>query len=238
MALTDNLQAYYKLDESSGNASDSSGNGYTLTNNNTVGYSSAKINNGADFGSTNTNKSLTTTSDLAIGGGAITMSMWVKVLAEPGTNVTYNLCNHGDAGNFVTHGLMYRDESGVKKLAFERGKGGVANNIFTSNQTLGTSNYYHIVYHYDGSTITGYLNDTSIGTVASTGNGTSGVVDGFNLAVARELNTNYSSVIIDEVGVWARALSSAEITELYNGGNGLTHPFTGTTNTTNFFAMM
>jgi hypothetical protein len=43
MALTDNLLAYYKLDESSGNAFDSFA-GKTLTNNNTVGFAAALIN--------------------------------------------------------------------------------------------------------------------------------------------------------------------------------------------------
>lgn len=49
MALTDNLVSYWKLDESSGNASDSVGSN-TLTNNGTAGYASGKINNAVDFG--------------------------------------------------------------------------------------------------------------------------------------------------------------------------------------------
>jgi hypothetical protein len=31
--------------------------------------------------------------------------------------------------------------------------------------------------------------------------------------------------MLDEVGFWTRALSAAEVTSLYNSGNGLQYPF-------------
>src|SRR3990167_4391769 len=47
MALTDNLFAYYKFDESSGDAADSAGGGLTMTNQNTATYVAGKIGNAA-----------------------------------------------------------------------------------------------------------------------------------------------------------------------------------------------
>src|SRR5205807_557155 len=41
--------AYWKFDEANSTAADSTGNGNTLTNNNTVTYSGGKINNGANL---------------------------------------------------------------------------------------------------------------------------------------------------------------------------------------------
>lgn len=55
MSLSTNLISYWKLDETSGNAVDSVGSN-TLTNNNSVSFSTALINNGANFGTANTNK--------------------------------------------------------------------------------------------------------------------------------------------------------------------------------------
>ena len=53
MSIYTNLVSYWSFDESSGNASDTvSGN--TLTNNNTVTYSSAKIRNGITTASSGT----------------------------------------------------------------------------------------------------------------------------------------------------------------------------------------
>lgn len=49
MALNTNILASWKFDESSGNATDSSGNGKTLTNTNSISYVSGKVNNAADF---------------------------------------------------------------------------------------------------------------------------------------------------------------------------------------------
>lgn len=69
MALTDNLIAYWKLDESSGNASDSSGNGHTLTNN-SISYGASKINNGAIFNGSNTFTLSTIT--------PITINLWLN----------------------------------------------------------------------------------------------------------------------------------------------------------------
>jgi len=36
--------------------------------------------------------------------------------------------------------------------------------------------------------------------------------------------------LIDEVGIWSRALNSTEVSELYNSGSGLAYPFTTGTN--------
>ena len=43
IALSTNLVAYYRLTEASGSRADSSGNGYTLTDNNTVGSRAGKV---------------------------------------------------------------------------------------------------------------------------------------------------------------------------------------------------
>jgi hypothetical protein len=50
--ISDGLVGYWKMDESSGNALDSSGNGYTLTNNGSTPYVGGKFGNGIDLEST------------------------------------------------------------------------------------------------------------------------------------------------------------------------------------------
>jgi len=45
-----------------------------------------------------------------------------------------------------------------------------------------------------------------------------------NLFIGRdEVNGRYFDGIIDEVGFWNRSLSQAEVTQLYNGGDGMTY---------------
>ncbi len=48
MALSDGLAGYWKMNEASGNASDSSGNAITLTNNGTTTYAAGKFGNGSE----------------------------------------------------------------------------------------------------------------------------------------------------------------------------------------------
>ena len=84
MSLLTGLVSYWKLDESSGNAADAHASN-TLTNNNTVGYSAAKINNGADYGAGNTNKYLRNSGDL-IGNyqaDIFSISLWLNITTHP-----------------------------------------------------------------------------------------------------------------------------------------------------------
>ncbi len=78
--------AYWKLDEASGNASDATGNGNTMTNNGSTGFTSALINNGADFGSGNTTKSFYDASNLGYTNNAFAVSLWVKMNATQGAS--------------------------------------------------------------------------------------------------------------------------------------------------------
>ena len=228
MALTDNLVAYYKLDESSGDASDATGNGYTLTNTNTVGYASALINNGADFGTANTNKVLTRASNLGITNGACSISMWVKLRTEIASG-TYGFIQKSNATNHVAYIISYEYNGGTRRLAFNRQRQNTSNNYVNYTTTLGTSNWSHIVLTYDGTTLTGYLNGTSVGAPLSTSGGGAGGGDNtIDIGHANEQqNPSYSSFYADEVGIWSRALTSGEVTSLYNSGSGNQYPFSG-----------
>src|SRR5688572_13521936 len=70
------LRAYYHLE----NVNDSGGNGFTLTNNNSVTFPAGKFNNGAEFGTTGTNKGLTTTTLILSSKTPtnVVFSFWVK----------------------------------------------------------------------------------------------------------------------------------------------------------------
>lgn len=229
MALTDQLVAYYKLDESSGNASDSVGSA-TLTNTNTVGYASALINNGADFGTANTNKYLVqSTNDYGTDGGAISISMWVKMRTEIASG-NQGFVIHGGATSHVNDMIGYDYNAGTRRLAWNRQQQNTANNVYYSTQTLGTTNWHHLVYTYDGTTMKGYYDGTEVVSQALSGNGASGTGDGFSIGSNNRGGGQewygYASAYIDEVGVWTRALTGAEVTSLYNGGAGFAYPFT------------
>jgi hypothetical protein len=81
--LSEGLVGYWKLDESSGNASDSSGNGYTLTNNGTATFVGAKFANGSEHVPASS-QYFSTASTI---NGVKTVSFWV----DPDSNTNYYL---------------------------------------------------------------------------------------------------------------------------------------------------
>lgn len=239
MALTDQLVAYYKLDESSGNATDSVG-GFTLTNTNTVGYGAALINNGADFGAGNTNKRLQVANDLGTDGGNISVNIWVKMKAEiaSGTQVFFL---HGGGTSHVNDMVAYDYNGGTRQLTLNRQRQNTSNNTASGGATLGTANFHMITYTYDGTTAKLYLdgNSTPIASLVTSGSGASAGGDQFFIGHdnGEWLNT-YSSIMADECGVWTRDLSTAEISSLYNSGAGFAYPFTTASTNSGFLMFM
>jgi hypothetical protein len=215
MALTDNLTHYWKFDESSGNAADSVGS-LTLTNVSNT-YGTGKINNGLI---TNAPTSTSTLASAAVTLGlstAYSWSVWVKCTGT---------------GNFQ---IMNKDNPGASKrdyqIKIDNGKAGfirfnTSNSVIT-NITGATSvndgNWHHIVYVFNGAAGSRIYVDGNTTPDASdsvtTNNNNSDAVTGMYFASAM------STASIDEMGFWTKALSTAEITSLYNSGNGIQYPF-------------
>lgn len=192
MALTDNLISYWKLDESSGNASDSVGSN-TLTNSN-VTYATGKINNGAVFNST---------SDTLIGtsiSNPLSFSFWYNV--TQGNSVTY-------LANASPDNTIQSNSSGFTWQIYD----GTSNRNFTT--TVKNATWTHVVFVYNGTGYLLYENGTYIETVTS------------NQISFDKIGRSGSNIngTIDEVGIWGRALTSGEVTTLYNSGTGLQYPF-------------
>lgn len=209
-----NLIAYYKLED----VNDSKAS-YTLTNNNSVTFPAGKFSNGASLGTSNTNKYLSVNNDMGITSGAVSISLWVKILTAPGTNVLYALFERGDAGVDVRHWIKYIDSGGTKKVQFNRQRENTANDFVDYNVDLGTSEWKHLVLTYNGTTIRGYLNGVDVGNAASSGNGASGVDIDYTYIGAQRTQTpsvaQYASAIIDDVSIWNRALTAAEVALIF-----------------------
>lgn len=236
MSLTDNLVSYWKLDESSGNASDSVGS-ITLTNTNTVAYSAGKINNGADSGATNTNKMLEATAcpltDTEVAAG-FTMNCWVYPKKVNGTFQMFAFFNANSSSGRRQAGIAMNASN---KLAFQGfGQAGGFSMDLAGTTTLSQDTWYMGTVTYNGSTFTLYLNATSEGTLSATY--ANAFAQSAKMSIlAQHGGFNYASGIVDELGIWSRVLTGAEITELYNGGAGNQYPFPSA-NTTNFFQFM
>lgn len=242
MALVDNLVSYWKLDETSGTREDIHA-ANDLTDVNTVGAATGKINDGADFEFSNSEYlSISDASQTGLDGMTdFSVSLWfyqesvaatypqlVSKWSETGNQRSYTVANVGGSIYF------YHSPDGAGPNLRSVNGGAVSN-----------ATWYHVV----GTATTGtnnlkiYVNGTNVSsdTVAGAGiyNGTAAFQIGHADGPFAGSSNQYFDGIIDEVGVWSRVLTGAEVAELYNSGNGLAYPFSGGgANTTNFFALM
>lgn len=213
--LTTNLRAWYNL-ESDG--TDEYTNGYNLTVTGSPSFATGKIGNAV---SVVANKYLSLADTWGIDGGNMSFSAFVKITTAPGLNVFYPLVGQFNTTSDVAYNIYYRDSGGTKQVRFVRTKDSVADQEVTVNITLTTNTWYHLVMTYNGTQIEGFINTASQGTQAASGSGTGG--NPSRVVIGTEYNNvggNEAEADIDLVGVWSKALSSTEITDLYNSGNG------------------
>ena len=208
--LLTNLISYYKLDDV--NDYYASNN---LTNNNTVTFVTGKIDNAGDF-EVDSTQYLSNTGNLGIDGGAISFSAWIKLESQTAARF---IVNQFSDTSHIGYWIHYNGSI----LEFERLKRGVADDRIQYSTSPSNGTWYHVVLTYDGSNLRGYLNGSEVtgSPVASTGNGSVSDTTGFRIGADRG-NANTFDGLIDEVGVWSKALSTTEITDLYNSGDGQT----------------
>jgi hypothetical protein len=226
--LTDDLVSYWKLDESSGNATDSHSSN-TLTNAN-VTYDAGKIGNGALFNST-TDRFSSTSSDFAFErSDTVSFSFWIKWTGQADKVLLSR--QKGDGDPWQGYNIQSTATGTKLRIEFINSISGgnyflidTTNAVFTS-----TGVWYHVVVTYSGNSntsgITIYINGSSVALSGGT-NALSGSIVGsyeFNLG-NRYLSSFNIDAMLDEVGIWSRVLTSNEVTLLYNSGVGLAYPF-------------
>lgn len=210
MALADNLLAYYKFDSNS-NDSVGSNNG-TDTN---ITYGTGKISNSANFNGTSSKVKLGIQSSMTTN---FTIAGWVKTTV-----------------NNAYKGIYYSGENTNAWALFMQNTGKIElleNNLaeYVGTTVLATNTWYHVALVKSGDSgtnLTIYINGTSDGTASCGGVQTPTTFAYFGIKKESGVDSNFWSGDLDEFGLWDRALSGAEISQLYNSGSGLSYPFSG-----------
>lgn len=202
-----NLVAYWELEDLNATIG-----GYTLTNTGTVAFNAAKFDNGADFGAEGSGKKLSIANDLGLTGNAYSFVGWFKITDAPASGNFLELLNHQGINGTDNEGMRYNNNSGTFEMWFHRVKNGISDETLTVTQTLTVGTFYHIAHTWDGTTMRGYINGVEIGNRGSTGNGSSGITDGFNMSATGGTGGGY---IADDVAVFTRALAAAEVLSIY-----------------------
>jgi hypothetical protein len=232
MALSDNIVSYWKLDESSGNIADATGGGWTGTNVNTVTFSSGKINNGANFASASSQQFTVSSSFTDLNSNtAFSFSYWMK-RTDTSNQFIGTRCNgsaHAQWNIYVNNG-----GAGTPNVAFEISPINNSSNQLACAATfanLQDGNWHHVVITYDGSRstsgVTIYIDGSSRTVTSITNTLSTNAPTGSSMAIGSRTSTfgSYYDGSLDEFGIWSRALTSGEVTSLYNSGAGVQYPF-------------
>jgi len=227
--LTTNLAAYYKLEDTT-----DFWRSNNLTNTNSVAFSAGKVGNAADFGAGNTNKYLSIGSNLGITGANAPMAMagWVKFYSNPADGVNYTLLEQQNGTTNNRNFLWYANNAGTTQLIASRQATGSGGNEAVYNVDLNDSAWHFVIWNYDGSSLSLYLDGSQVATTPVLyGAGAAPAADEVDIGdfydSGNSLHQHFASAEIDEVGFWAKNLSNQEIADLYNGGSGQTMVQTG-----------
>lgn len=217
-SLLTSLIGYWKLDEVSGDCTDSTGITGTATNSGTVSSQTGILGNSREF-TANTQYLTTPLTDLSYSAGTINWWQYNNVAWNNNTNVC---------------GIM--GQGSLPELSFQKYLNG--NLYFGWNRSgdddrciiaASSSNWPQstwVMYTFtwtSGGNSELFCNGSSI-KVNSGGTTVSNIGTAFRFGVQAG-TANTLNGRLDSIGIWNRVLTSTEITTLYNSGAGLEYPF-------------
>ena len=211
-SLNNGLLAYWNLDEETGVRVDATGNGHDLSDTNAVGYTVGKFGNAAQFDGTNYLSSV----DVFDTSSNFSVCCWVKPAAftgyqdaiELGSRSVWPMQIMAWASGYNSPLLVSGAAGLILSLAYVGGTD-VAH-FLAATYDAATATF---TFHVDGQSTSSVATEEQLATIPAAGPLTIGG------------STASLTGSVDSVGLWNRALSSEEIAQLYNNGNGLAYPF-------------
>jgi prepilin-type N-terminal cleavage/methylation domain-containing protein len=213
-ALREGLVGYWPFDVNNSTQPDESENNNSGTVTGATYTASGKVGGAYSFDGNGTNRISVSTANLPLGSSARTTCLWSNETSG-GSN------NNGDRTAFsyganTTRQLWSIAPSNSSDKLYLA----TAWNDFTGTHTTGSNVWSYVCITYTGTQIKLYVNggsnvDTFSTTALSTSNSSTAYI-----GQARNSTYNAFYGLIDEVAVWDRVLSAAEISSLYNSGSG------------------
>ena len=229
------LLSYWKLDEAIGTiAGDAAGSWDLSFVNNPAWTSSGKINNAVDFG-TSSIKYLEKTGINSGNKNTYSLSAWIYLednLPNPKYIMGINSGGNASFAGAAEVKLMITPDNKFEAMYYTSdGATEVMSRI--SGTVIALNTWYHVVGVINNGNIELYINGIADNTnaVANPHSSTLNFVNGrATVGHARYFDGAYNPDRwfrgkIDEAAIWNRALTPAEISALFNNGNGLQHPF-------------
>ena len=207
--LDNGIISYWEFDVSSATQVDSVGSNDGTVDGATY-TASGKINGGYDYDGSNDKIEVTDDATLDLGNN-LTVSAWVRL--ETAVSYFTFLCK----GNLGTGDINYafQTEGAGDKFRFFVLDAGAHEHIDSTTSVV-TNTWYHVVITVNGATAKLYIDGTleTTDTIFTTSIPTNAKALFFG--ARDDGTTQFWNGQIDEVGIWSRALTSDEVTALYN----------------------
>jgi len=217
------LVGYWSMDETTGttvhNVNTESGiinttNQGIWSGNTTINYSTGKIGTAISFDGVNDYITINHSSSFN-NSNESTIEAWIYPIADFVGYASHPLSKYYNTStdpNFVMY--YYGTTSGTNRQIKFYGKPGGTWGAISANYTLDLNRWYHIVLSYN-STIGGQLYIDGVATGALTGSGAL-ILNSWPVKIGGSTTDDFINGTLDEVKIWNRALSAAEIAEEYN----------------------
>jgi len=213
MALLDNLISYWKLDEASGSALDSHGS-YNLSQNGTIGTRAGKIGSARNLVRTSSHRfQIADTADFRVADRDFSFSCWIY---RDVNSQFQTVCSKSNAGQTIGFACWF-DTSNVLRFR-------ILGATYVSGTVTGlsTATWYHLVVTHNVTEKRSrvYINGGAAVESIYTGSGSD---DASMFRIGSFETSSHFDGAIDEFSFWHRELTSAEVGELYNSGDGLAY---------------
>ncbi|UCF42956.1 MAG: hypothetical protein JSV99_10280 [Planctomycetota bacterium] len=222
-----NLVSYWRFEEGSGTTAydwvgDNDGTIYGAT------WTSGQVGGALDFDGSNDYVEVVDPGDesLDFGSGNFTISLWFKTTDTDGEVVDKSGGNKGrQTGYSVYVGTFGTINDG--EIGF-RVSDGTNRDLIKTNNTYNDGGWHHLAAVRTGSgsaNLDIYVDGVDVSTSSVLNEVASGISNSYDLSIGAKYYAGYTDVWgnflnggIDEVGIWDRALSAAEVEQLYEKG--------------------
>ena len=209
-----NLAAGYAFEENSGTTTqDASGNNNNGTLVNGPTWTTGRYGRGIHFDGSNDHVRVLDSASLDL-GSAGTIEAWIK---RDVTGSSDGVISKGNSNSNSAQNYSLR-VNGSNIVECVIGTGNTSQRLRSTSSLTSTTQYYHLACTWDGTTIRVYINGTQNNsanqTIAPLGNTSPLYIGQFGSS------SNRLQGVIDEVRIYSRALSAAEISQDMNGAIG------------------
>lgn len=223
---TNGLVGWWPFD---GNANDQSGNGNNGTVNGATLVSDRfnNTNNAYIFDGVSNLITIPHSNSLVFTGSELSISFWVSLLSYQNNGKWNNNIYKASYPGLNPYGFRcgFSDQSNGSNMLFY-----IANGSYTTAKTVGSdyqthiglNNWKNVVYTNDNNNLKVYIDGVLISTTANNGTTIGASSDPLYFGGPNQPNTStdgYFAGKLDDIGIWNRALTPQEVTDLYNASS-------------------